>query len=112
MDDVKSKEQLLEELKALRARVAALEASAVEQQRTEQRLLKEALVSDAALRRSEATGQALLEAASEGIVLVNSGGRITLMNTAAERMFGYTDNELLGQPLEILLPERVRGVHV
>jgi PAS domain S-box-containing protein len=112
MDDVKSKEQLLEELKALRARVAALETSAVEQQRIEQRLLKEALVSDAALRRSEATGQALLEAASEGIVLINSGGRITLMNTAAERMFGYTDNELLGQPLEILLPERVRGVHV
>jgi len=112
MDDVKSTKQLLEELKALRERVAALEASAVEQQRIEQRLLKEALVSDEALRRSEATGQALLEAASEGIVLINSSGRITLINTAAERMFGYTRNELLGQPLEILLPDRARGPHL
>src|SRR5262245_50645660 len=65
-----------------------------------------------ALRRSEATSQALLEAASEGIVLINSNGRITLVNTAAERMFGYTRDEILGQPLEILLPERLRAVHV
>ena len=112
MDDGNAKERLLEEVKALRQRVAALETSSIEQQRTEQRLLKEALAFDAALRRSEATGQALLEAASEGIVLVNNSGRITLTNTAAERMFGYTRNEILGQPLEILLPERLRGVHV
>lgn len=113
MDDAsKNKEQLIAELRALRERIASLETSAVEQQRTEQRLLKEALVSDAALRRSEATGQALLESASEGIVLIDASGRITLVNTAAERMFGYERNELLGQSLEILLPERIRGVHV
>src|SRR5262245_22937403 len=112
MDDVKTKEQLLDELKALRQRVAALEISAAEQERTQQRLLQEALVSDAALRRSEATGQALLEAASEGIILINSSGRITLVNTAEERLFGYSRNELLGQSLEILLPERVRAPHV
>ena len=113
MDDAaKNKGQLIAEVSALRERIASLETSAVEQQRTEQRLLKEALVSDAALRRSEATGQALLESASEGIVLINASGRITLVNTAAERMFGYERNELLGRALEILLPERVRGVHV
>jgi PAS domain S-box-containing protein len=113
MDDAaKSKERLIAELRALRARITALETSAIEQQRTEQRLLKEALVSNAALRKSEATGEALLESASEGIVLINASGRITLVNTAGERMFGYERNELLGQPLEILLPERVRGVHV
>jgi PAS domain S-box-containing protein len=113
MDDaVTTKEQLLEEVRALRQRIAALESSAIEQERTEQRLLKEALVSDAALKKSEATGQALLESASEGIVLVNPGGRITLVNTAVERMFGYERSELLGHPLEILLPERIRGAHV
>src|SRR5678815_1089883 len=113
MDDaVKTKDQLLEEIRTLRQRITALETSAVEQQRTEQRLLKEAVLSEAALRKSEATGEALLESASEGIVLIHSSGRITLVNTAAERMFGYERNELLGQPLEVLLPERVRGVHV
>jgi PAS domain S-box-containing protein len=113
MDDiVKNTGQLIEELRALRQRVAALETSAIEQQRTEQRLLKEALVSDAALRLSEATGQALLESASEGILLINATGRITLVNSAAERMFGYARDELLGQALEVLLPERVRGVHI
>ena len=113
MDDAaKNKDQLIAELSALRERIVSLQTSAVEQQHTEQRLLKEALVADAALRRSEATGRALLESASEGVVLISASGRIALVNTAAERMFGYEHNELLGQSLEILLPERVRGVHV
>ena len=56
--------------------------------------------------------QALLESATEGIILIDSAGRITLVNRAAERMFGYARAELLGQPLEILLPERTRPGHV
>ena len=66
---------------------------------------------EAALKKSEATGHALLESASEGIVLVDASGRITLVNAAAERMFGYDRAELLGQMLEILLPDPVRRVH-
>ncbi len=98
MDDaVKTRERLIEEVRALRERIAALESSAIE--------------SDAALRRSEATARALLESASEGILLVNVSGQITLVNVAAEHMFGYARDELLGQSLEVLLPERVRGVH-
>lgn len=110
-DSVKTREQLFDEVRSLRRLIATLETAAVEQRQTELRLLKEAQVSDAALKRSEATGQALLESASEGIVLVNASGRITLVNAAAERMFGYDHDELLGQPLEILLLERVRGAH-
>ena len=110
-DSVKTREQLLDEVRSLRRLIATLETAAVEQRQTELRLLKEAQVSDAALKKSEATGQALLESASEGIVLVNASGRITLVNAAAERMFGYDHDGLLGQPLEILLPDRVRGVH-
>jgi PAS domain S-box-containing protein len=56
--------------------------------------------------------QALLESATEGIILIDAGGRITLVNRAAERMFGYTRAELLGQTLEMLLPERIRAAHV
>ena len=110
-DSAKTREQLLDEVRSLRRLITTLETAAVEQRQTELRLLKEAQVSDAALKKSEATGQALLESASEGIVLVNASGRITLVNAAAERMFGYDHDGLLGQPLEILLPDRVRGVH-
>ncbi|HET7341778.1 MAG TPA: ATP-binding protein [Methylomirabilota bacterium] len=67
---------------------------------------------EAALRESVATAEALLESASEGIVLVDTTGRITRVNAAAERMFGYPRAELVGQSLELLLPERVRGSHV
>jgi len=65
----------------------------------------------AALKKSEATGHALLQSASEGIVLINASGRITLVNAAAERMFGYHRAELTGQMLEVLLPDRVRSAH-
>ena len=56
--------------------------------------------------------EALLESATEGIILIDPGGRITLVNRAAERMFGYPRIELLGQTLEILLPERIRPSHL
>ena len=112
MDDAgKTRGQLLAEVRELRRMVAALETAAIEQQRTEQRLLKEAVVSDAARRRSEATARAVLESASEGILLINASGRITLVNGAAERMFGYDHDELMGQPLEVLLPDHIREVH-
>jgi len=110
-DTPKTREQLLAEVTELRRLVATLEAAAIEQRRTEQRLMKEAQVSDAALQKSEATVQALLESASEGIVLIDASGRITLVNAAAKRMFGYERDELLGETLEILLPDRIRDVH-
>jgi PAS domain S-box-containing protein len=65
----------------------------------------------AALRTSEAMAQAVLESASEGIILIDAAGGIILMNPAAEHLFGYARGDLLGQPLEILLPERARDVH-
>jgi PAS domain S-box-containing protein len=66
----------------------------------------------AALRKSEALAHAVLESASEAIILIDGAGRITVVNPAAERMFGYDRGDLLGRPLEILLPERIRGAHV
>jgi PAS domain S-box-containing protein len=64
-----------------------------------------------ALRKSEATGRALLESAAEGIVIVNPDGRIVLANVRTEELFGYQRDELLGQTLEVLLPERFRNSH-
>jgi PAS domain S-box-containing protein len=100
------------EVAQLRRRVADLEARAAEHQQAEAQLARDARLSEAALRRSEDTARAVLESASEGIILIDATGRITLVNAAAERMFDYARSELLGQPLEVLLPERIRGGHV
>jgi len=53
----------------------------------------------------------VLEAAPDAIVLVDSSGRITLVNSEAERLFGYTRGELLGQLVEELVPTRFHGHH-
>jgi len=48
----------------------------------------------------------LFENATEGIVLSNGKGNIVLINPAAQKMFGYPANEVIGQPVEILIPSR------
>ncbi len=65
---------------------------------------------EAALKKSEATAQALLESASNGII-VESDGRIVLVNARAESMLGYRREELIGQAHDILLPEHLRQTH-
>jgi two-component system, cell cycle sensor histidine kinase and response regulator CckA len=54
---------------------------------------------------------ALLESASQGIVSTDQAGRIVLANRRAGEMFGYTSQELLGAPVELLLPESKRAAH-
>ncbi|MBI1764108.1 MAG: PAS domain S-box protein [Acidobacteria bacterium] len=63
------------------------------------------------LQASEAKFRGLLEAAPDAIVGVDQAGRILLVNTQTERLFGYQRAELLGQPLEMLVPARFRGAH-
>lgn len=54
----------------------------------------------------------LLEAAPDAIIEVDQAGNIVLLNTMTEKIFGYERDELLGQPLEILIPEELRAAHV
>jgi PAS domain-containing protein len=58
------------------------------------------------LAASEARFRGLLEAAPDGIVVVDTSGRLILANSRIERLFGYRRDELIGQPVELLLPER------
>jgi PAS domain S-box-containing protein len=53
----------------------------------------------------------LVEIATEGIVSTDEDGRIILFNRGAERMFGYRREEVIGEPLSMLLPERHRQAH-
>ena len=79
--------------------------SKVTRDRTEQRRAQEAL------RESASTVTALLEAATQAILAVDRDGRITLANATAERLFGYTREELQALNVDQLLPERFRSGH-
>ncbi len=54
----------------------------------------------------------LLDAAPDAVVVVGERGLISLVNLQTERLFGYARAELVGQPIEILIPQRFHGAHV
>jgi len=55
--------------------------------------------------------RSVLEAVPDAIVLVDSSGRIALVNSATERLFGYDRHQLVGQPVEVLVPVRFQATH-
>ncbi|MBI4484326.1 MAG: PAS domain S-box protein, partial [Acidobacteria bacterium] len=94
------------ELEAAKARIAAYARQMEERARASQQrslaLMEHA--NDAIFRR-------LLEAAPDAMVIVGPDGRIELVNDSTEKLFGYRRDELLGKPVEMLVPERFRDVH-
>lgn len=66
---------------------------------------------DEALRRSRAVFETLFEQATDALVVVDKQGLIRRVNRRTEDLFGYARAELLGQPIETLLPERFHDAH-
>ena len=70
-----------------------------------------AIVDISARKRLEARFRQVVESAPNAMVMINSGGNIEMVNTQAERVFGYDRKELLNQSIEMLVPERFRKAH-
>jgi PAS domain S-box-containing protein len=63
-------------------------------------------------REAEERFRGVLESAPEAMIIVNVRREVVMVNTQAERLFGYRRGEMLGRPIEMLMPQRHRGAHV
>jgi two-component system, sensor histidine kinase PdtaS len=79
----------------------ALKTALEEQQRDQEQI-----------KRTEERFRTVVEAAPHAMLMVDAEGRIALVNSQTEKLFGYDRRVLLGQPVEILVPERFRASHV
>jgi PAS domain S-box-containing protein len=85
-----------------------------ELQQANDRLLREVeerRKTEVALQKSEVMLASLFEAAPDATVLVDLAGRIVRVNRQAETLFGYERDELVGSPVDRLIPPRLRGSH-
>jgi PAS domain S-box-containing protein len=62
-------------------------------------------------KKVEAKFRGFLEAAPDAVVIVDARGMIVLINSQTEKLFGYTRTQLIGKPVEVLVPHRFRGAH-
>lgn len=80
-------------------------------QNTGEALVLASIIDISERKRAEERFRRVVESAPNAIILVGRDGTITLVNTQTEKLFGYTREELVGQTIDQLVPERFRSVH-
>lgn len=65
-----------------------------------------------ALRNTEKKFRSVAESATDAIISINNRGKIVFWNKAAQNIFGYTENEIIGRSVTLLMPERYRVAHM
>jgi PAS domain S-box-containing protein len=103
-----SQAQLLSNLEEMVAD-RTFELTAANQQLKQE--IRERELTEAALRESEQKLAGILEYADEAIISINENQIVQLFNRGAEKIFGYSRDEVLGQPLDLLIPESLRTLH-
>ncbi len=83
-----------------------------EQAATLEEQAEELEAQQAALKDTEAWYRSIIESAPDGMLVCDARGTIALANPKLEAMFGYATGTLAGHPIEVLVPESIRGVHV
>jgi len=68
-------------------------------------------VAEQKLKESEAKFAGIVAVSADAIISIDDQKRITIFNSGAEQIFGYTKDEVIGIPLDMLIPERLRGTH-
>lgn len=92
----------------LRAKVSAFVTLYMQAQRL-QRSLSSVIALHEALRASEVRAKAVVQNVADGIITAGEAGLIESFNRSAQRLFGYTEDEILGEPLHVIVAPSRRG---
>ena len=85
---------------------------AIERELREAEVRRERKRAEASLRESETRFRSVAQSANDSIISADSGGIIVFWNKGAQTTFGYAEEEVLGQPLSLLIPEQYRDSHL